>query len=221
MNPPTPAPMIGAIPNATMAETAFPVEYRLGGSSRPMITTPVVNNKLNPTPSSIVSTDSTVGFDTDPHKRNPSAYTPHPSMYTRRSPRRRCSRDELRIVGTSITPPSAVPSPINHAPPPLSAIRSAKKFHAALKPIHTSSAAPRYPQKRGASRNTAPTEPSRPWASSVVGRTRSTVVDHTKTSSAEIANNGIAQPIPLRSRISPKHRHPAAYVRLSQPRMRP
>ena len=45
-----------------------------------MITTPVVNNRLNPTPSRMVSTDSSVGLDTDPHNRNPSAYTAHPSM---------------------------------------------------------------------------------------------------------------------------------------------
>jgi len=59
------------------------------------------------------------------------------------------------MVGTSITPPSAVPRPINHAPPPLSEIRSARKFQAALKPIQTSNAAARYPQNRGAWRNSA------------------------------------------------------------------
>ena len=39
------------------------------------------------------------------------------------------------------------------------------KFHAALNPVHTSSAATRNPQNRGASRNTAPTAPMRPWSS--------------------------------------------------------
>ena len=45
-----------------------------------MITTPVVNRRLNATPSSIVSIDRIVGSDTEPHSTNPSAYTEHPRM---------------------------------------------------------------------------------------------------------------------------------------------
>src|SRR3712207_7869547 len=48
-------------------------------------------------------------------------------------------RDDDRIVGTSISPPSAVSNPTSRAPPPSSPIFNAMKFHAALKPVHTRS----------------------------------------------------------------------------------
>jgi hypothetical protein len=51
----------------------FPVEYRFAGRSRPTITTPVVNSRLNPTPSKTVSTERAVGSDTVPQSRNPVA----------------------------------------------------------------------------------------------------------------------------------------------------
>ena len=71
--------MIGPRPNPTICATEFPVEYSDVGSRRPTTTTPVVNSMLKATPSSTVSNDTIVGFETDPHSRNPVAYTAHPS----------------------------------------------------------------------------------------------------------------------------------------------
>ena len=67
---------------------------------------------------------------------------------------------------------------MSKGPPPASSIFSEMKFHEALKPVHTRTTAARNPQNLGASWKTAPTAPSRPCPSSLVGRSRSIVKLH-------------------------------------------
>src|SRR4051812_24139678 len=136
-NPPTPAPTIGAMPKPTVETIDCPVEYSVEGSIFPITTTPVVNRNAKPMPSNTVSNETIVGSSTSPHSRNPNAYTQHPSTYALRRPHPRCAREASRIIGTSTSPPSAVPIPTSSGPPPSLEIFSAKKFHAALKPVHT------------------------------------------------------------------------------------
>src|SRR5215212_4942183 len=181
--PPTPAPTIGAMPKPTVDTIDCPVEYSVEGSIFPMTTTPVVNRNAKPMPSNTVSNETIVGSSTSPHSRNPNAYTQHPSTYALRRPHPRCAREASRIIGTSTRPPSAVPMPTRSGPPPSLEILSAKKFHAALKPVHTRNTAMRNRQNFGAARKAAPTAPSRPWCSSGVGRSGATVADHARIAS--------------------------------------
>ena len=112
----------------------------------------------------------------------------HPSAYTRRSPNLACNREDDRIIGTSISPPSAVPIPTSHGPPPSLAIFSEMKFHAALNPVHTRNSAARNPQNRGAARNTAPIAPSLPSPEdSCFGASRATTNDQASTPRLAIA----------------------------------
>src|SRR5512133_426766 len=154
--------MIGPRPNPAVIATDCPVEYSDGGTIRPITTTVVVNSSANPAPSNNVSAETMRGFETSPQSRNPEAYTTHPATNTLRRSNLRCSRGDTRIVGTSTSPPSAVPSPISNGPPPAASILSPMKFHAALNPVQSSSSATRNTQNRGTVRNSVPTVPSRP-----------------------------------------------------------
>ena len=80
-----------------------------------------------------------------------------------------------------MSPPIAVPRPIKNGPPPSRTIFNEMKFQAALNPTHTSNAAARNPQNRGAALNTAPTVPRRPCASTSLGLSRTIVVLHART----------------------------------------
>ena len=122
------------------------------------------------------------------------------------------------MTPTSVNPPNAVPTPISSG----SSIFKPTKFHAPLKPVQTSSVATRKPHMRGAVRKTAPTAPNRPCFTVSFGRSgRTAIVVQTSITAPAAAYSGRASDTPLRSSNQPNARHPAAYERLSHPRIRP
>ena len=94
----------------------------------------------------------------------------------------RCSVVDHRITGTSTMPPRAVPTPTRNGPPPPLSIFREMKFHAPVKPTQMNEMPARYIQKRGASRNTAPTAPRRPSCWVRLGASGSIVAVHSSTS---------------------------------------